>query len=422
MATAVLMPKLGLTMTEGSVVAWRKKEGETVAKGEILLEVETDKLTNEVEAPASGVLLKIFIGEGEIVPIQTVVGYIGQEGEEVPEPKAPGAASGEAGAPASGSAGGSGTSAGLDNTAGDTSAKRVSASPVARKLAKENNLDLSLVAGTGPAGRVQKEDVEKYLSDAKGSPGAGADTPGQERKASSPGSSGGQSTETRPMTPMRRTISRRLSESWRDRVHVTEFREMDLTEILRLRREYNDRTGIKCSVTDFLLFLTARALRLFPSINVSLENDSITYNGPIHIGLAVSVDDGLLVPVIRNADSLSFPDLHREIQDQAKKAREGRLSGKDLTGGTFTITNLGMLGIDCFTPIINPPESAILGIGRTVDKPMYKGDNIERRSMAWFSLSFDHRVIDGALAAQFLGELETLLTTPALAVWNGTND
>ncbi len=410
MATSVVMPKLGLTITEGTVMDWKKQEGDEVTKGEVLVEVETDKLTNEVEAPETGTLLKIVVGEGETVPILTPLAYIGEAGEQLDlqsdtatepagaESDAPPAAAHAATAQTAG-AHAAGAQAGA---AGDASGKRPPVSPVAKRLAEEHGIDLGLVSGSGPRGRIQKSDVEQFIA---------ARAAGQVRSAAPAEGT------TRKLSSMRKTIARRLSESWSERVHVTTSREIDMTELIRLRKQYNERNEMRCSLTDFLVFLIVKAVREVPEINVSLEGDTVTQHRSVSIGLAVAVEDGLLVPVLAGAERLSFRELHNVIAEKAEAAKTGRIGAEDLTGGTFTVTNLGMFGVDSFTPIINPPESAILGIGRSVDKPMYLGEQIQRRSMCWFSLSFDHRVIDGAVGARFLQELDRLICNPALAVW-----
>lgn len=409
MATAILLPKLGLTMEEGTVVSWLKAEGDEVKKGDPILEIETDKLTNEVEAPTDGVLLKIITGEGETVPVSATIGYVGEAGESVPEDGGTTAVP-EAGATrADDSATSQGATDPADAVTGGGSAAgrgsdKIKASPVAKKLAAEKGVDLSKVTPSGTRRRIQKEDVEAYIA-ARCAGGGGA-------------AGGGRLEErTEKLSSMRKTIAQRLSGSWLERPHVTESREMDMGEVLKLRAAVNERSETKTSFTDYIAFLALRAIEAVPDINVSLSENTVTYHGVVNLGVAVALENGLTVPVIHNACSLAFMDLHTAIAEKAGRARDSRLGAEDLSGGTFTITNLGMYGVDTFTPIINPPESAILGVGRTVRKPAVVGDRIEARPMAWFSLSFDHRVIDGARAAQFLGELDRLLQNPALAVW-----
>jgi pyruvate dehydrogenase E2 component (dihydrolipoamide acetyltransferase) len=400
MATEILLPKLGLTMTEGTVVAWRKEEGDTVEKGEVLLEIETDKLTNDVEAPASGVLLKIVVGESETVPVSSVVGYIGEPGEEVPVTEETTTDQPEADAGDGDNTGGASTAPTGTSEATDT--RNVVASPVAKRLAKERGIDLTTITGSGPKGRIQKEDVERAV--------AQRDAGDSARSVPVPASD----TQKR-LTTMRKTIARRLSESWVERPHVTESREVDMGALMVLRARLNERSEDKISITDLVAFLVARALRNVPGINVSLSDDIVTWHERVNLGIAVALDEGLVVPVVPEADTLSLPQLHRQIAEKADRARNGSLDMNEMAGGTFTITNLGMYGVDVFTPIINPPESAILGIGRTVTKPRYMNGQIGAQQLCWFSLSFDHRVIDGALGARFLGELSRLVETPALA-------
>jgi pyruvate dehydrogenase E2 component (dihydrolipoamide acetyltransferase) len=422
MATAILLPKLGLTMEEGTVVSWYKAEGEEVKKGDPILEIETDKLTNEVEAPADGVLLKIITGEGETVPVSATIGYIGETDETVPEDGAGGAGDANAAGtnaplaePAPAASAQSSTAANGSGTRSGESSGKVKASPVAKKLAGEKGVDLSKVMPSGSRGRIQKEDVEAYIA-AQSVGGAPAGS--QSVAAASAIAVGGRLEEkTEKLSSMRKTIAQRLSSSWLERPHVTESREMDMSELLKLRAAVNERSETKTSFTDYVAFLALRAIEAFPGINVSLSETTVTYHGTVNLGVAVALENGLTVPVVHNADGLAFMDLHAAIAEKADRARENKLGAEDLSGGTFTITNLGMYGVDTFSPIINPPESAILGVGRTVRKPAVVDDRIEARPMAWFSLSFDHRVIDGALAAEFLGELDRLLQNPALAVW-----
>jgi len=396
LATEVLMPKLGLTMTEGTVVNWLKNEGDQVEKGEELVEILTEKITNVVEAPASGILKKILVGPGETAKVSEPIGIIAAPGEEV-EIEAP-AAPAESAAPAAEAA-----------PEAAQPAKRVKASPAAKKLAQEHGIALEDIVGTGPGGRITREDVLKAVerkAAAKPEPTPAApvveEAAGEEKRV--------------PLAGMRKVIAQRMAESARTAPHVTIDMEVDMSQATAFRKALNEVAPEKVSFTDIIVKVVAKALEEFPVINASLQGEEIVYHDYVNVGVAVALEDGLIVPVIRNANKLGIGAISKQVKELAEKAREGKLSPDEYKGGTFTVSNLGMFGVDSFTPIINPPESAILGVNRIQKKPVVVEDEIVIRPMMNLSLSFDHRLIDGALAAQFLQRVKALLENPNLLV------
>ncbi len=379
MATAIAMPKLGLSMKTGTVGKWLKNEGDPVKKGEALVEVMTDKITNKVEAPADGILLKIAAAKGSKLPVGGLMGVIGEAGEDISAILS--AAPADAGAAAPKAAPG----------------EKVKISPAARKLAEENGIDYSRVSGTGPEGRITREDIEKAIAEGIG--------PSDDRPA----------LEVIPYEGMRKAIGDNMISSWTSNAKVTEHVSVDMSGIMALRSSVNKnlKDKDKISVTAFLIKAVARALEIKPKINCMLDGDQIKVLKEINIGMAVALDDGLIVPPIKNANVKKLAEVSKEVKDLAKRARRNKLSPDEMAGSTFTITNVGAYNsVDYFTPIINQPESAILGVGRTVDKPVVVDGQIVVRPMMGLSLSFDHRIIDGAPAAEFLAVLIELIENP----------
>ena len=436
MATVLVLPKLGLTMTEGTISRWHKKEGESVSKGDVLYSLETDKLTNDVESSESGVLLKIILGDGSTAPCMAPVAVIGVAGEDISALLAPAAS--EPVAAKSGSAADSAREAQVAAPAAEGGVGvRVAASPAARKLAKEKGVDLSALKGTGPNGLIGLKDVEEALEnrgrEAKTSPtaermmiegGISAEDIGvtdrrimkadvAEFTKRTAGAQEAQTEEVRPMSQMRRVISKRMSESWKTSPAVTLDISVDMTELARIRAVFKE-MNIKASYTDFLVYTAARTLTSFPLLNCSTDGSSIVYKNYVNIGVAVALPDGLLVPVVRDAHIKSLSEISKEIAALAGGAKGGTLSIDSLSGGTFTITNLGMFGIESFTPIINQPEVAILGVNAIQDVFVPVNGAPVVKPMLKLSLTTDHRVVDGAVAAQFLAELKKKLETPAL--------
>jgi pyruvate dehydrogenase E2 component (dihydrolipoamide acetyltransferase) len=356
MVTKVLMPRLSLTMKEGTVIQWFKKEGETVEKGEPVVEVMSEKVTYEVEAPAAGILRKIVAEDGMDVPVADTLGIITAPDEELPRVV-------------------------------EVTEDRVIASPAAKRLAREHNIDLAQVPGTGSDGRIAEEDVRKFLQDME---------PTRQVR------------EVIPLTGIRKTAAERVFTSAQRAPHSTITMEVDMSEAATLHER------LQASYTELLVKAVATALTAHPIINSSLENDEIRVFTDVNVGVAVATAKGLIVPVIRNADKQSVAEIASSLKALVGKAKQGELTKEEVTGGTFTITNLGMYGVDVFTPIINPPETAILGVGRVAEKPVVEREKqIVVKPVMKLSLSFDHRVVDGAPAAVFLQKVKMLLEEPA---------
>ncbi|ADL08749.1 catalytic domain of components of various dehydrogenase complexes [Thermosediminibacter oceani DSM 16646] len=398
MAVYIVMPKLGLTMKEGTLTKWLKKVGDKVSKGEEVAEVSTEKITNVVESPADGIVGKILVSEGAVVPVATPIGIILAEGEKLPVED-------EAG-PANTSPSTVAVQADrLETPAVEKNQEKfIKATPLARKIAKENNVDLSLIAGTGPGGRITEEDVRKYIENKlnvkKDSPAVVEEDTGSVKKV--------------PMDNMRRVIAERMKNSWNSAPHVTENIKVDVTELVKFREELNKFADEKFTYTDLIAKACVLAIKRNPVINWSIEGEYIIQHEKINLGIAVALENGLIVPVIKDAGSKSLTEISKMIKDLSARARENRLSPEEIKDGTFTITNLGMYGIDSFTPIINPPESAILGVNTIYKEPAVVEDSISIRQVMMLSLSFDHRLIDGATAAKFLMDLKRILENPVM--------
>ncbi len=379
MATEVVLPQWGMEMQDGTIVKWLKKEGDTVQEGEPLVEIETAKLETELEAIASGVVAHILVPEGATVPIRTPLAIIGAPGEKVPRPSAATPAAAVATPVPSPS-----------SPSGPAPAATAQVVPAARRLAQERGIDLSRIQGTGPRGRVLIEDVERAIA-------AGGDAPPRPE----------------PLGGMRQTIAARMLESLQTMAQLTLTTEADVTDAMKLR-DYLARRQPKggFSPLNLVIAATARALREHPRMNALQEGAQVQLVEEVNVGVAVSLDEGLMVPTIRRADEKTLEEIAAEAQRLAAKVREGKASFDDVTGGTFTITNLGAYDIDAFTPIINPPQVGILGVGRVVEKPAIRDGEFAKRSMMFLSLTFDHRVIDGAPAAEFLQAVKGHMEEP----------
>ena len=443
MPVEVTMPKFGLTMQEGTIQRYFKAPGESVRAGEPLYEVETEKVLYEVEAPASGTLAAALFPEGATVECGVVIAVIAESGEDASAigarysdgagPRAGAPAAMAAGAPArsSGAAGASqgaaaaapGSSAAA--SAADDPGARRAVSPVARKLAAELGVELARVAGTGPGGRITREDVERAVEGARpasstsaaveraataarpassasaaSAAAAGAGAPaGAPAPAAAP-AAGKPQARSIPMRGMRKTIADRMSQSLRESAQLTITSEADVTAAVELRerlvRQFDFTYG------DLLIQAVARALLRHPRMNARLMDNTIAIMPQVNVGMAVALEDGLIVPVIVDADRKSLREIAAVTRELGDRARAGKLRLEEVSGGTFTMTNLGTYGVDAFTPIINTGETGILGVGRIIEKPVVHRGEIARRSMITLSLTFDHRLIDGAPAAQFL--------------------
>lgn len=408
MAKEVLMPKLGMTMETGTIVQWFKEEGDSVEAGEVLLEVMTDKINIEVESYESGTLLKKYYQEDDVVPVNQVIAYIGNPGEQVPdEPPALDGDQAEAGEETVETADEKAPSEAQQSV--DQTIDKPRATPAARKLAREHDIDLRSVVGSGPRGRIHREDVQNYIDQQLRKPAATKPEQPIERRP----------IVDQPRTPisgMRKVIGERMVQSVHEAPHVTLHTEVDMTQAVEMRKKLlpviEEKTGLRLSYTEIIIKAVATVLKDHPMLNASIVGKEIVSHSDINIGLAVSHPEGLLVPVIERADQLGLAELTRTSKQLAKEAREGRLNPDRLQGGTFTISNLGMYAVDSFTPIINLPETAILGVGRIVEKPVGYNGEIVLRSMMALSLSFDHRIVDGAPAAAFLTQLKDVLENP----------
>jgi len=373
MAVKVIMPKLGMAMTEGTVVKWLKPDGARVEKGERIAVVMSKKITYEVEAPASGIL-RHAAAEKEVKAVGEVIGYIAEPGEVIPELEKVPAAPPVAEVPA-------------------PPAKEILATPAAKRLAKEHGIDLSQITGTGPGGRITEKDVMAFIEARKAPP------PPPRPPA-----------KVIPFIGMRQAIAERMTQSLQTMAQVTITTEIDATELVRMREQLKGE--FELTYTDMVVKAAAMALKKHPLLNSTLIGEEIHLLDEIHIGVAVALEGGLIVPVVRNADKKSLKEIAAETRRLAEGARAGTLTVDEVTGSTFTVTNLGMYGVDTFTPIINPPEVAILGVGRIVEKPACYQGQIVPRAMMCLSLTFDHRIVDGAPAAEFLRTVKELLENP----------
>lgn len=435
----VEMPKMGDTMEEGKILRWIKHEGDPVNKGESLAEVETDKVNIEIEAFASGVLRKILVPEGESAPIGAGIALIGAPDEPLPDGLAGnGSAKVAATAPVEMEKGAKTTEApaqkpgemlregsvgyaqvtpqvaSAPSAVTPESRGRIFISPIARRLAEEQQLDYTRIHGTGPNGRIIKLDVEAALAQRQAIPAAPAPIQAPEVAPAVP--EAGEVIEI-PLTAMRRTIAKRLSQSMQTAPHYYMTSVIDTGKLAELRRQINeyaekDPTPVKVSFNDLIIKAVALALVRIPQVNVSFAEDRLIQKKQVHIGMAVALEQGLIVPVIRNADQRRILDIARESQRLAELARTGKLRPEDFSGGTFTVSNLGMFDVDSFTAVINPPESAILAVGSITPTPVVLDGQVVVRDRMKVTLSSDHRAIDGATAARFLQEVKRLLEEP----------
>ena len=452
MVKAVVMPKLGQSEETVTIVHWRKQVGDTIAKGDVLFEIETDKALLEVESFYEGTLLKILAAEGVTVPVQSTVAFVGDPGEPVPEVVLPSVLpkKAEASRPSAVTAPQRGTASDRKppsplppsgdrsvGSAGPRAADKPPAappvaepqlfriSPRAAKLAKESVIDPTPIVGTGPGGRIVERDVKEYL-EARGY-GRLRITPTAKKLAAreginllslAPKEDGGQITvadierllaeRPKPLTRMRQIIAERLTESYTHAPHFFVTVSVDVTELESLRAELKA-AGTPYTLTDFILKAAALALEQFPTVNSTSDGVSIRLRSKIHLGLAVALEQGLVVPVIRQANELTLAEIHARAQELTARARAGQLTPAEMTGSTFTISNLGMMDVENFTAIINPGESAILAVSSGAKQPVVRNDQVVIRSMMKMTLSSDHRLIDGALAARFLNSIRKTL-------------
>ena len=410
MAFEIKMPQLGLTMEEGTVAQWLKQEGDTVAKGDVLLEITTDKLTSEIESEADGVLLKIVAKEGEDVPVKGLLGYIGEAGETVGDaaPAATPAAASPAPAEVPAAAPAPAPAAKADGS-------RIRISPLARKTAAKLGVDYQNLTGSGPSGRIVQKDILAAAEAAKQQPAPVADAPAA---APAPAAKSGElelmdGDEVVKLAGMRKVVAERMAKSAREIPTVTQNVKIDVTKLVAFRKQINETSGQKFSMNDFILKAVANALRANPHILVSIDGNQIIKRAHVNLGMAVALDDGLIVPVIRDADKLSLSQISATAKDLAVRARENKLAMDEYKGSTFTISNLGMFGVETFDPIINQPDAGILGVCAVQDElDMDDEGKIFKKQVMRISFTFDHRLIDGAVAAKFELAIKELLEDP----------
>ncbi len=408
MAFEVKMPQLGLTMEEGTVTKWIKQEGDAVKVGEVILEITTDKLTSEVESEHDGVLLKIVAQEGEDVPVKGLLAYIGEAGEQVgdaPAASAAAAAPAEAPAPAA--------SAPVPAPAAAAAGGRIRISPLARKTAVKLGVDYSNIAGSGPLGRIVQKDILAAAEAAKAAPAPAAPAPAPEAKPAATALELMEGDEVVKLVGMRKVVAERMTKSAQEIPTVTQNVKVDVTDLVAFRKEVNESLGVKYSMNDYVLKATAKALKNNKHILVSLDGNQIIKRAHVNIGMAVALDDGLIVPVIRDADRLSLSEISATAKDLAQRAKTNKLEMDEYKGSTFSISNLGMFGVETFNPIINQPDAGILGVCAVQDElVMDEEGNITKRQFMRISFTFDHRLIDGATAAKFELAIKELLENP----------
>ncbi|MDR9796618.1 dihydrolipoamide acetyltransferase family protein [Aeribacillus pallidus] len=404
MTVEIIMPKLGMSMEEGTVVEWLKKKGDPVKKGEPVVVISSDKIEKDIEAPQDGVLLEIAAEQDETVEVGKAIGYIGQEGEVINN---------------------------ITNDAAQevattilkeeslSSQTTIRVSPAARKLAREAGIDLSSISGSGPKGRITRADVEKAIQSKKASPHLEP-----EQEVVIPTNKPAEKQEdiaVKTVTGMRKVIASRMFTSLHQTAQLTIHMKADVTSLFELQEkiksELQEEQNLKLTITDFVAKAVILSLRNQKQMNSLYENGQIQTYDSVHLGIAVALENGLVVPVLRHADKLSLNEISKNIKELSKKAREGNLSSEEMSGSTFTITSLGAYGVEFFTPILNPPEVGILGVGTAADTAVFSGDTIQKRKILPLSLTFDHQVIDGAPASQFLGLVKKYLEKPYQLLW-----
>src|SRR3954470_620971 len=432
MATEIVMPQMGESIVEGTITKWLKKPGDKIQRDEPLFEISTDKVDAEIPAPASGVLQEIKVAEGTTVQVNTVVGTISSDGDGATPAKAAPAAEKKA-APAPAVPKTEARPAAKIEPAGPAAQVReddehARSSPLVRKIAREHNVNLAQVEGTGLGGRITKQDIQAFIESGSGST-AGA--PSLSRPSPASGATGASPVQSAPrptpaaipgdlvpMTNMRRIIAQRMIESRRTSAHVHCMFEVDMTRIVNLRNKlkggFEQRNGARLTFMPFFVRAAIIALQQFPIVNASLEGDGIRYHRHVNVGIAVALDWGLIVPVLKNADELNFLGLQRGISDLGERARGKKLKPEEVEGSTFTVTNPGQFGAVFGLPIINQPNSAIMGVGGITKMPLVVtdkdgADSIAIRSVVHLTLGYDHRIIDGAVADQFMAFVKKTL-------------
>ncbi len=411
MATAVILPKLDEAMLTGKIVRWLKKEGDWVEKGEGIVEIETEKVTFEVEAEESGILGKVMAKEGDEVPVGTIIVFILQRGEKAPEVAEPVMVI-ERKAKAEMPIAVAREEIQVKVPEAPKEAQAIKITPVARKIAQEYNIDITAIKGTGPEGRIVKEDVLRAVEESK----VAAAQPVREEPELA-------EEQMAPLSSMRKVIARRMTESFQT-PHFYLTVEVEARELVKTNKQLmpliEDKTGIRPTITDLIVKMAAKALEDNPSMNCAYVDGSVKLFRRIDIGLVTAVEGGLVVPVIRQTNKKSLAEITQARFELVQKARDGKLTMAEMRGSTFTISNLGMFGIDQFSAILQPPEAAILAVGRIADKPVVREGQIVIRPMMTLTLSIDHRVLDGVIGARFLQSLKNYIENPALCFCSTT--
>jgi 2-oxoglutarate dehydrogenase E2 component (dihydrolipoamide succinyltransferase) len=408
MSTEIKAPVFPESVAEGTIATWHKQPGEACSRDELIVDIETDKVVLEVVAPADGVIEEVVKGEGNTVESGAVIGKFkeGAAGESKPAEKDSGGSESKASAEKE-------PAQQADNSGSSSSGDGI-LSPAARKLAEENDLNADTIKGTGKDGRVTKEDVQNHVDTAKTS----SDSSKSAADMPEVNVSQGERPEKRvPMTRLRASIAKRLVNAQQTAAMLTTFNEVNMGPVMELRRQYKEsfekRHGIKLGFMSFFAKAATEALKRFPAVNASIDGNDMVYHGYQDIGVAVSTERGLVVPVVRDVDGLGLADIEKKIVEYGTKAKGGKLAIEDMTGGTFTITNGGTFGSLISTPILNPPQTAILGMHKIQERPMAVNGQVVVQPMMYLALSYDHRMIDGKEAVQFLVAIKEMLEDPA---------
>lgn len=403
MSTEIKAPVFPESVAEGTVATWHKQPGEACSRDELIVDIETDKVVLEVVAPADGVIEEIVKNEGDTVESGEVIGKFkeGAAGESKPAESKPEAKE----------------EASKEEAKSEAASGEAILSPAARKLAEENDVDPNAVKGTGKDGRVTKEDVQAHIDSSKAAGGAAKPAAAAASMPEVNVAQGERPEKRVPMTRLRASIAKRLVDAQQTAAMLTTFNEVNMKPIMELRKQYQDsfvkRHGIKLGFMSFFTKAATEALKRFPAVNASIDGNDMVYHGYQDIGVAVSTDRGLVVPVLRDSDAMGLADIEKKIVEYGTKAKEGKLGIEEMTGGTFTITNGGIFGSLISTPILNPPQTAILGMHKIQERPMAVNGQVEILPMMYLALSYDHRMIDGKEAVQFLVAIKEMLEDPA---------
>jgi pyruvate dehydrogenase E2 component (dihydrolipoamide acetyltransferase) len=430
----VIMPKMGDAMEEGTLVKWLKSEGDEVSEGDAIAEIETDKVTLELEAENSGTLAQLMADEGQDIPVGEAIAFIQGEGEEVPERDGK-AQEAEAAEEAQGEEGdgqaqaATATEAPEEETAEKPTTDgradgRFRASPIVRRLAQENNLDLSKIEGTGPAGRIVERDVRAAMERGDAQADGRAEVapeaaPAPQPAAAAPEPTGAPGTQIKEMPRMQRVIAERMTQSKQQIPHFYATVEVEMNELMALRKQLNEQLeeqGIKLSINDFVMKACAVALKDYPNLNSLWTSQGIELHGQVDLAMAVALEAGLITPVIRDAANKTLSAISAASKDLAKRAREGGLKPEEYQGGTFTVSNMGMFGVESFAAIINPPQAAIVAVSSIMQRAVFKDDEVVPVNHMKLTLSADHRIANGAEGAQYMAEVKRLLEHPMTLV------